>query len=146
MKKKNWLVFILLYFLISGCGSANQDLVVTKIENQTLEQNAQEWIEQSKENGNYLYQADENTFYIYLNSYHVVQGDAAAYYEEVSAELADNKIVFSFSKRSTNDYDDPALESNRLLYKVTAHGEFDTIQLLENNEETNFKSIHAGMM
>ncbi len=148
MIKMNWLLLLILILFISGCNinsNTNQDLVFTRIDNITLKANVQEWVERNSiNNGIYLYQENEETFYIYFNNYNVVQGDVASYYKDVKAETVGDKIVISFSVLTTGDYTDAELENNRLLYKLILLGKFETIQLLENNRETHFNEIKVG--
>jgi len=91
-------------------------------------------------NGIYLYDDNTNENYIFLNDYHVKQGEKASYFENIKMDIQGTALIIKLDEQSTNNYKNKKID-NRLLYKVKKPKNIRYIKIYKNGEESKFDLI-----
>jgi hypothetical protein len=92
------------------------------------------------DNGIFLLHTSDGDQYLFLNGSNIVQGEEAAYYEDIRIKDDKNIAKIYFDELYTADYQDKELE-NVKLYKIFLKDTIDTIGIYKNGQETYFDSI-----
>lgn len=131
------LYIILFTFLLSGC---NQALTITEVKMDKVSGDLKEVIDEfENENGNYVF-SDGKEQYVFLNRINVMQGEDAVALSNFKTEVKENVLSISFEEEATTDYENQDL-TYQMLYKIKGgKDDYDTIDLIGNDESTHFDS------
>lgn len=131
------LYIILFTFLLSGC---NQALTITEVKMDKVSGELKEVIDEfENENGNYVF-SDGKEQYVFLNRINVMQGEDAVALSNFKTEVKENVLSISFEEEATTDYENQDL-TYQMLYKIKGgKDDYDTIDLIGNDESTHFDS------
>ena len=135
---KKLLLITALTFLLTGC---NQELKVTEIDLENVNSNLEKIIySDAAENGNYLIHVKKDS-YIFINRINVIQGEEAVVLSNFKTDVKDDMLNIRFGEESTADFVDNDLK-HQMLYKYKGgKNDFDTINIISNDESTTFKSV-----
>lgn len=134
---KRILALVIFILLLSGC---NQALTTTEVKMDKVSGDLKEVIDEfENENGNYVF-SDGKEQYVFLNRINVMQGEDAVALSNFKTEVKENVLTISFEEEATTDYENQDL-TYQMLYKIKGgKDDYDTIDLIGNDESTHFDS------
>lgn len=134
---KRILALVIFILLLSGC---NQALTTTEVKMDKVSGDLKEVIDEfENENGNYVF-SDGKEQYVFLNRINVMQGEDAVALSNFKTEVKENVLSISFEEEATTDYENQDL-TYQMLYKIKGgKDDYDTIDLIGNDESTHFDS------
>ncbi|MDF2613958.1 MAG: hypothetical protein K0S71_1744 [Clostridia bacterium] len=142
MRKKYWLVLVLIVFISVGC--TKEKIVTSRLEPMNIKKLSHELKacvdRRIGDNGIYQLHTSNGNQYLFLNGSNVVQGEEEAYYENIKIEDDKNIAKIYFNELYTADYQDKELESMK-LYKILLKDTINSIGIYKNGKETYFDSI-----
>ncbi|KZE69050.1 hypothetical protein AWM68_01935 [Fictibacillus phosphorivorans] len=128
---KRLLTGIGFFALLSGCTSVQttSELTIQQLDVKAAEKSLQQFVRSAQqENGIYLYQDEENSFYyVFLNGVNMKEVVSALTFSDVEVTSEDDTLNIAYSEDFIEDIKDKKL-ANQLLYKIKLNQDYETPQ------------------